>query len=216
MRDRSRSAGKRAHAIAAKLRLRGAAARDEAQATAATLAAAGGHDAMAGRRRGRLHRALNDLTRLIEASRQIAAQTHQRVAGLTPEGATQRVACTNPTPGRSPRDASVSRSSSATKVRSPTTTMVSCSTTACTRATHPTPHSWSLPSSGSSAAPAAGRAPSPPTAATARNTSRMRCTTSGYAATVARPRVTRSSGPRRPGPGLLATSGRHRPGRPAS
>jgi transposase, IS5 family len=131
-RDRSRSAGKRAHGIAAKLRLRGAAARDEAQATvrritgeltglaqraatdaqrllanarralrraqakAAELAAVGGHDAVAGRRRGRLHRAVNDLTRLIEATRRIAAQTSQRVAGHTPDGASRRVSLHEP------------------------------------------------------------------------------------------------------------------------
>src|SRR5271170_5090033 len=93
VRDRSRSAGKRAHAIASKLGLRGAQRREEAQATvtrvtgelaglagraaadarrllanarralrraeakAAALAAAGGRDPAAGRRRGRLRRA---------------------------------------------------------------------------------------------------------------------------------------------------------------
>jgi transposase, IS5 family len=127
MRDRSRSAGKRAHEIGAKLRLRGAAGRDEAQATVlrvtgelAELAATtadqaerllvnakralrraraeaerlrerGVHDAAAGRRRGRLARALNDLTELLDATRQIVAQTRQRVAGHTPDGATRRV-----------------------------------------------------------------------------------------------------------------------------
>ena len=96
VRDRSRSAGKRAHGIAAKLRLRSAQGKDEAQATvrritgelahlaeraatdaeallangrralrraqakAEALAAAGGKDDAAGRRRGRLRRAVND------------------------------------------------------------------------------------------------------------------------------------------------------------
>jgi IS5 family transposase len=127
LRDRSRSAGTRAHAIAAKLRLRTAAGRDQVQATvrritgelaglaeqaardaqrllvnarralaraaakAADLAAAGGRDPAAGRRRGRLRRAVNDLTKLIDAARQIAAQTRQRVAGITPDGASRRV-----------------------------------------------------------------------------------------------------------------------------
>lgn len=123
IRDRSRSAGKRAHAIAAKLRLRAAAGRDEAQAVlrqvtgeladlaevaatqaqrlltnakrararAAQLRADGEHDPATGRRRGRLVRAINDLTQLLNATRQIAAQTRQRLAGLTPAGATRRV-----------------------------------------------------------------------------------------------------------------------------
>jgi IS5 family transposase len=48
-------------------------------------------DAAAGRRRGRLRRAVNDLSGLLEATRQVAAQTRQRVAGVTPAGATRRV-----------------------------------------------------------------------------------------------------------------------------
>ena len=127
VRDRSRSAGKRAHGIAAKLRLRGAQGRDEAQATvrritgeladlaeqaavdaqrllasarralrraevkAADLAAAGLRDAAAGRRRGRLRRAVNDLAELLEVTRRIAAQTRQRLAGITPAGTSRRV-----------------------------------------------------------------------------------------------------------------------------
>jgi IS5 family transposase len=127
VRDRSRSAGKRAHGIAAKLRLRGAQGREEAQATvrritgelaglaeraaadagrllanaraalcrarskAADLAAAGSRDAAAGRRRGRLRRAVHDLAGLLEATRRIAAQTRQRLAGITPDGARRRV-----------------------------------------------------------------------------------------------------------------------------
>jgi len=125
LRDRSRAAGKRAHGIAAKLRLRSAQGRDEAQATvqritgeladlaeraasdaekllsnarqalrrakAKALAAAGGKDAAAGRRRGRLRRAVNDLTELLEVTRRVAVQTRQRVAGTTPAGATRRV-----------------------------------------------------------------------------------------------------------------------------
>jgi IS5 family transposase len=127
MRDRSRSAGKRAHAIGAKLRLRSAQGRDGAQATvqritgelaslaeraasdadrllanarralrraqvkAQELAASGVKDAAAGRRRGRLHRAVNDLTDLLDVTRRIAAQTRQRVAGIMPAGSTRRV-----------------------------------------------------------------------------------------------------------------------------
>jgi transposase, IS5 family len=132
VRDRSRSAGARAHRIAAKLRLRGAQTRDEAQRTvltvtgelaeiaeravvdarrllanakralrhaqrrAAQLAGCGLRDAAAGRRRGRLRRAVNDLANLLEATRRIAAQTRQRVAGTTPDGATRRVSLHDP------------------------------------------------------------------------------------------------------------------------
>jgi transposase, IS5 family len=127
VRDRSQAAGRRAHAIASRLGLRGAQQREEAQATvarvtgelaglagraaadarrllasarrvlrraqsrAADLAAAGLADAAAGRRRGRLHRAVNDLAALLEVTQRIAAQTRQRLAGITPAGATRRV-----------------------------------------------------------------------------------------------------------------------------
>ena len=127
LRDRSRSAGTRAHGIAAKLRLRSAQGRDEAQRTvaritaelaglaeraaadaerllanarralrraqrtAADLAAVGGRDAAAGRRRGRLRRAVDDLTGLVEATRRVAAQARQRIGGIIPDGATRRV-----------------------------------------------------------------------------------------------------------------------------
>jgi len=132
LRDRSRAAGRRAHGIAAKLRLRSAQGRDEAQATvqritgelaelaeraasdaekllanarralrraqvkAQALAAAGGKDAAAGRRRGRLRRAVNDLIELLEVTRRVTDQTRQRVAGTTPAGATRRVSLHDP------------------------------------------------------------------------------------------------------------------------
>src|SRR5215217_6948939 len=127
VRDRSRSAGARAREIGAKLRLRTAQGRDEAQAVvkritgelaglaeraaadaeallgnarralrraqtkAAELTAAGAPDAAAGQRRGWLRRAVNDLVDLLAATRRIAAQTRQRLAGIVPEGATRRV-----------------------------------------------------------------------------------------------------------------------------
>ena len=62
-----------------------------ARAKAAELATAGVQDATAGRRRGRLRRAVNDLTDLLEATRRIAPQTCQRLSGITPDGATRRV-----------------------------------------------------------------------------------------------------------------------------
>jgi IS5 family transposase len=101
---RSRSAGKRAHQIGSKIRLRTESGRDEAPAAvrrvigelvelaetaaadrngcwptlggrragarvkAAHLRACGGHDPAAGRRRGQLARAVNDLTELLDAA----------------------------------------------------------------------------------------------------------------------------------------------------
>jgi len=62
-----------------------------ARKKAADLAAAGGKDAAAGRRRGRLARAVNDLTELLKATHRIAAQTRQRLSGVTPDGATRLV-----------------------------------------------------------------------------------------------------------------------------
>ena len=41
-------------------------------------------------------RAVNDLTDLLDATRRIAAQTRQRMAGTTPEGATRRVSLHDP------------------------------------------------------------------------------------------------------------------------
>ncbi|MDV7246332.1 MULTISPECIES: ISNCY family transposase [Rhodococcus] len=132
VRDRTRAAGKRAHAIGFKLRSRSAAGRDEALAavrrttgeladlaeTAATdaerlltnakhalrrarakataLKGTGDHDGAAGRRRGRLARAIDDLEDLVTTTRQIAAQTRQRLAGQTPNGATRRVSLHDP------------------------------------------------------------------------------------------------------------------------
>jgi IS5 family transposase len=193
LRDRSRSAGARAHGIAAKLRLRGAQSRDEAQATvvriigelaglaeracadadrllanarralrraerkALQLKGEGLSDAAAGRRRGRLRRAAGDLSGLLEATRRIAVQTRQRVAGVTPDGATRRVSLHDGDARPIAKGGSVNPSSSATKARSSTTTTVSCSTTPCTRAIPPTRRSWHPPSSGSSPAPAANR-----------------------------------------------------------
>src|SRR4051812_30854140 len=116
-RDRSRAAGSRAHAIAAKLRLRGAAGREEAQATVqritgelaerAERAAADAERLLGNARRtlrlarrqatdraargesnaaaGRLHRAIDDFAELLTATRTIAAQTRQRLAGITPD-----------------------------------------------------------------------------------------------------------------------------------
>ena len=45
------------------------------------------HDPAAGRRRGQLIRAVNDLSDLLEATTRIIGQTRQRIAGITPDGA---------------------------------------------------------------------------------------------------------------------------------
>ena len=44
-----------------------------------------------GRRRGRLARAVNDLSSLLETTEQIIGQSRQRIAGITPEGASRVV-----------------------------------------------------------------------------------------------------------------------------
>jgi transposase, IS5 family len=111
VRDRSRSAGQRARSIAAKLRLRGATARDEGQAAVlritgqlADIAEVAMADAQAvlrnarrglrtatGQRRGRLHRAVDDLHTLLERTGQVITQTRNRLAGVMPDSATRMV-----------------------------------------------------------------------------------------------------------------------------
>jgi transposase, IS5 family len=111
VRDRRRSAGQRARSIASKLRLRGAVAREEAQAAVvritgelAGIAQAAMSDAeivvrnarralrtVTGVRRGRLHRAVNDLDTLLARTRRMVAQTRSRLAGVMPDSATRMV-----------------------------------------------------------------------------------------------------------------------------
>ncbi|MDH6245076.1 IS5 family transposase [Mycobacterium sp. OTB74] len=111
VRDRSRSAGQRARSIAAKLRLRGAAAREEGQAAVlritgqlADIADAAMADADAvirnarrglrratGRRRGRLQRAINDLSTLLQRTGQVISQTRSRLSGAMPDSASRIV-----------------------------------------------------------------------------------------------------------------------------
>jgi transposase, IS5 family len=111
VRDRSRSAGQRARSIAAKLRRRGAAAREESPAAVlritgelAGIAESAIRDAQAvlrnarrglrsaiGRRRGQLHRAVNDLDTLLQRTQQVVAQTRSRLAGVMPDSATRMV-----------------------------------------------------------------------------------------------------------------------------
>ena len=62
-----------------------------ATAKAVRLKAVGGLDPVAGRRQGRLRRAVDHLAELVAATRQIAAQTRVRLAGKVPDGARRRV-----------------------------------------------------------------------------------------------------------------------------
>ena len=111
VRDRRRSAGQRARAIAAKLRLRGAAAREEGQAAVlritgelAGIAESVITDAQAvirkarralnkaaGQRRGQLHRALDDLNTLLQRTRRVVDQTRRRLGGVMPDSASRIV-----------------------------------------------------------------------------------------------------------------------------
>ena len=115
-RDRSRAAGTRVHTIAAKLRLRAAAGRDEAQATVlrvtgelAGLAQQASADAAAvltnarralrrvtGRMKGRLRRTINELATTIARTRRVVAQTRTRLAGAKPDSATRVVSLHDP------------------------------------------------------------------------------------------------------------------------
>jgi IS5 family transposase len=101
-RDRRRAAGRRARSIASKLKLRGAQQREEAQATVrritgelADLAEAAMHAADAvvrnarralrratGQTKGRLHRALDELTTTLQRTHRVVAQTRTRLVSL--------------------------------------------------------------------------------------------------------------------------------------
>lgn len=115
-RDRSRAAGRRVRAIAAKLKLRGAEQRGEAQAAVKRITgelADLARDAMTeaeavirnGRRairrssshtRGRLRRAVNELETLCQRTTRVITQTRTRLAGGTPESATRLVSLHDP------------------------------------------------------------------------------------------------------------------------
>jgi transposase, IS5 family len=107
VRDRRRSAGRRARSIASKLRLRGQQQRDQAQAAVrritrelADIAEATVRDAAAvlrnakralraagGPRRGHLQQAINHLTTVVGHTQQVVAQTRSRLCGVMPESA---------------------------------------------------------------------------------------------------------------------------------
>ena len=177
-RDRRRAAGRRARAIAGKLKLRGARQRDEAQATVrritgelADLAQTAMREAAAvlrngkracrratGQRRGQLRRALNDLDTIIERASRVIAQTRSRLGGVMPESNTRLVSPHDPDARPIRKDRLASRSSSATRPRSWTTRTASFSITTSRPGTQPTRHRSFPRSSGSSAAPARRRA----------------------------------------------------------
>ena len=110
-RDRRRSAGRRARSIAAKLKLRGQQQRDQAQAAVrritgelAGIAEAAMAEAAtvlrnakralrtaSGARKGRLHRAINDLDTLMGRTQRVVAQTRSRLGGVMPESASPLV-----------------------------------------------------------------------------------------------------------------------------
>ena len=109
-------AGTRVRSIGAKLKLRSAAGRDEAQATvlritgeladlaehtrlAAQAIIDNGRRALrrvAGRTRGRLRRAINELATTIERAARIIAQTRRRLHGDKPDSATRLVSLHDP------------------------------------------------------------------------------------------------------------------------
>ena len=111
VRDRRRSAGRRARSIAAKLRLRGQQQRDQAQAAVrritgelADIAEHAIRDAAAvicnakralrtatGARKGRLAQAINHLDTVVGRTQQVVAQTRSRLAGVMPESASRLV-----------------------------------------------------------------------------------------------------------------------------
>jgi transposase, IS5 family len=114
--DRTRAAGRRVRAIAAHLRLRNAQAREEAQATVARitgqlirLARQSSTEAQAvlrnarravagtsGRTKGRLRRAVNELTIMIHRTDVVIAQARTRLAGGKPDSATRLVSLHDP------------------------------------------------------------------------------------------------------------------------
>lgn len=115
-RDRSRAAGAQVRVIGAKLKLRGAAVKDEAQATVlritgalAGMAQRSSRDAervltnarralrrVTGQVKARLRRAINELTLTVRLTRHVVAQTRQRLAGHKPDSATRIVSLHDP------------------------------------------------------------------------------------------------------------------------
>jgi IS5 family transposase len=116
VRDRRRSASRRARSIAAKLRLRGAQQRDQAQgavqcitgelagiaqqamreATAVIRNAKRALRTATGQRKGRLHRAINTLITIVGRAERVVTQARSRLSGVMPESATRLVSLHDP------------------------------------------------------------------------------------------------------------------------
>ncbi len=114
--DRRRSAGRRARSIAAKLRLRGAQQRDQAQgavqritgelagiaqqamreATTVIRNAKRALRTATGQRKGRLHRAINTLITIVARTERVVTQARSRLSGVMPESATRLVSLHDP------------------------------------------------------------------------------------------------------------------------
>jgi IS5 family transposase len=114
--DRRRAAGRRVRAIAAKLKLRGAEQREQAQTmvrritgelvdlagqamTEAQAVVRNGRRAArkaSGQVKGRLRRAINELDTLVQRTVKVVAQTRTRLAGGTPDSATRLVSLNDP------------------------------------------------------------------------------------------------------------------------
>jgi IS5 family transposase len=111
VRDRRRSAGRRARSIASRLRLRGQQQRDQAQAAVrritgelADIAEAAMRESAAvvrnaqralrtatGARRGQLAQAINHLNTVLGRTRRVVTQTRSRLAGVMPESSSRLV-----------------------------------------------------------------------------------------------------------------------------
>jgi IS5 family transposase len=116
VRDRRRSAGRRARSIASKLRLRGEQQRDAAQgavqritgelagiaqqamreATAVIRNAKRALRTATGQRKGQLHRAINTLITIVGRTQRVVTQARSRLSGVMPESATRLVSLHDP------------------------------------------------------------------------------------------------------------------------
>ncbi len=143
--DRSAAARAHQHSIGAWLRRRTDEAKAEVLAITgllADLADASVAEAMIAlpykARRRRVRRMLDDLAVLVERTDGSSTRPAAGSTVTSPTGRPGWCRCTNPTPARSAKAASASRSSSVTRPRSSTTSTGSSSITACTSATRPT------------------------------------------------------------------------------
>lgn len=153
VRDRRRAAGRRARSISAHLKLRNDEAKTRVLAIFGELADLADATAVeaqgAGQRPRRDHpprwagfralvAAVAELEIILGRTGQVITQTRSRLGGVMPASATRLVSLHDPDARPIVKAGLGSRWSSATRARSSTTSMGTCSTTACTRATRPT------------------------------------------------------------------------------